>query len=220
MSQEKLLALQQMYREIDRRIEAFVRSTKIACVSGCGDCCTRFEPYISILEALIIAECLNKNPCRLHAFWDAPRDKEKVLCPFFCPGRPLHCGIYSIRPLICRLFAFSAREISGTIRYEPCQMIARHYPSEVERADRLMQREVSIPIYKEVYQRLKDIAPVLATDLHPLMRSVELALERYKDLISGEYQGVQNEDSQELAIPFSRAVREHFARLQPKEWVH
>lgn len=201
----------EIYREVDEIISAFAGCTGISCVSGCGECCRRFEPFISVLEAGIIADHIMTHPQAFQIFTQAPRDKREVLCPFFDPDRPYHCGMYALRPLICRLFAFSARRVPDVLYYEACKAIRQQHVQKVELANQLIRQGLAIPIYHDVYLRLQKIDFWLATDQHPLTRSIEIALEKQNQIACGEYQQahLQHPDSQSLAVPFSKWLRQH-----------
>lgn len=184
---QKLAHLQDLYAEIDAPINAFQEKTRLACMFGCGECCTHFEPYISVLEGLLVAEYLQKSPARLASFYEVPRCKTQLLCPFYDPYSPRHCSIHHIRPLICRLFAFSATQHGMACEYTPCRIIEHHFPSQVALGKRLVPHELQIPVYHKIYQRLCGIDKRLACDLHPLTDSVEIALHNQETLATGQY---------------------------------
>jgi Fe-S-cluster containining protein len=204
----QLNLLRQLYSEIGESIGRFQQLSGISCLFGCGDCCTRFEPYISILEGLLIAESLRQDQARCYAFYHFPRSKSDLLCPFYDPYTPLHCSIHPIRPLICRLFAFSARRAASAIEYLPCQLIARHMSARVAAAQLFVRQGVSLPVYADIHPRLRAIDFLLATDLHPLTDSVELALRHWDEMEHGQYPQVDSRDDR-FAIPFSCIVRKH-----------
>lgn len=217
----QLQALRELYADIDRRIAALQEQSGVRCVHGCGKCCTSFEPYISLLEALPIVEYLHADPASLQAFYQAPRDKSGILCPFYDPQNPRHCTIYPIRALICRLFAFSAERHGHTVCYAPCKAIQREYPREVALASQLVGAGLLIPVYLDMAQRLRSISFELATDLHPFTDSVEIALRHYDAIGSGTYHPELTGDTNPtivsgsqanqngLAVPFSVMVRKH-----------
>ena len=205
---QKVTALNEIYKEIEKKIDAFKEETQINCVFGCGECCNHFEPYISVLEGLVVAQYLRNNQEKLRIFYEIFQNKGKQLCPFYNLSNPNHCEIYEIRPMICRLFAFSAKTTNQETQYCPCKMIQNHYAEKVSRACLLVKNGFPIPIYKESYQRMQLIDFVLATDLHPLTRSIEIALKNYNRIDISE----TTEEYHYLSrnFTFSKFVREHF----------
>ena len=207
----KMSALKTIYHEIATTIAHFKEKTRIDCVYGCGDCCNHFEPYISVLEATLIVEHLQEDGERMEHFYQVPRHKLDILCPFYQVASPYHCGIHPIRPMICRLYAFSGKRANEQIHYAPCPRIRDHYAVEVVEARRLVAAGLAIPLYKDQFPRLCELDFVLATDLHPLTRSVEIAIQHWPAIISGEYQQKlaqgKSPTSKRLRVPFSRYVR-------------
>lgn len=115
-----LRALHALYAEVDAANTAFreaVREKLLAapggageaeafgCPEGCGSCCERFLPDILPVEADYAAlYILRYRPDRLHF-----ETSDHPPCPFYDADRPeAHCTIYHGRPLICRLFGYSA----------------------------------------------------------------------------------------------------------------
>ena len=108
--QEKILEMDTTYKNLENTIQIFKQKTRLDCIPGCGDCCNRFEPYISVLEGIVIANWLCQNPEALENFYSRIKNKSEILCPFYKIDSLYHCGIYSIRPFICRTFAFSGKK--------------------------------------------------------------------------------------------------------------
>lgn len=203
-------AIKEIYRQIEEKTDAFKKATGIDCVYGCGECCNRFEPYSSVLEMLVIAEHLKQNPEELELFWKAPRDKEKNLCAFYKPDSPYHCGIYKIRPLICRLYSFSGKAIpEEKMTYISCPQIKTYYGIKVSKAIELIENGFPIATYKEEYPKICKLDLILATDFHPITRSLEIALENMVDIENGIYQRKKEESdlSSMIAVPFGDLIR-------------
>lgn len=117
-----LVALHQIYEDIDTAQERWMARSPYRCPSGCGSCCERFEPDLLDVEALYLAAwMLRYQTERLNTLdWSANPSG----CPLYDPHNPHHCTVYEGRPLICRLFAFSGdRGKDGTIRYRPCKFM-------------------------------------------------------------------------------------------------
>ncbi len=175
--QNKILNLENLYKDLENKIQFFKQKTHLDCVPGCGDCCNRFEPYISVLEGIIIADWLYRNQEAMDAFGQKMKNKSEILCPFYQVGSNYHCGIYTIRPFICRLFAFSGKRQGSETKYCPCLRIQGQYPEETRIAQQYVSQGLILPIYNEEFSKICKIDFLLATDLHPLTRSIEIALE-------------------------------------------
>ena len=101
-----------LYREIDQAITSFIDSTAVNCPALCGRCCDTAASNVetSIFEvmplALNIWETGNADPVlrgleNLH---------DNDPCFFYAANVSVdtggHCTVYSLRPLVCRLFGF------------------------------------------------------------------------------------------------------------------
>jgi len=99
-------ALEELYNEVDQKIASWIESSSLTCISGCGLCCSKFEPDVISLEADYAA---------LYLCYEKPLLLEKLdplftakHCIFYDQDQAAHCRIYPARPLLCRLFAFAA----------------------------------------------------------------------------------------------------------------
>ncbi|HOX32327.1 MAG TPA: YkgJ family cysteine cluster protein [Spirochaetales bacterium] len=115
-----LAGLGELYEELEEnQSEALAsiaaRGPELACPEGCGSCCEGFVPDLLPVEARYLAAWLLAERPELAGAAGAwppsgpePRGS-KPPCPFHEAGRRGgKCGVYPARPLICRLFAFSA----------------------------------------------------------------------------------------------------------------
>ncbi len=120
-----LTDLQELYSRIDAEIAAM----NLPCAKGCGNCCY-YAIFMTTLEGQVIADYLKQlepekaqklasnlvgwiNHCQSKPAVDASlRDNDlqeignatftaKIPCPFLLGGE---CGIYPVRPLICRSY--------------------------------------------------------------------------------------------------------------------
>ncbi len=196
----------QIYEDIDQKITGIQENSCVSCVKGCGKCCQRFEPYISTLEAIPLAQFLEKNPDREQQFHKGVEEnkKEWTACPFYDHDNDNHCTIYSIRPLICRMFGFSAHQKKNKREFSSCSLIENEMPEKVKVAQRLTQSGFPVPIYQEVAKEAQKIDFDLATDYHPFSRSVEIAL----DMLRGK-QTSQDQAEEKLKAHFTQAVRKN-----------
>jgi len=126
--ERSLRDVESIYTAIDRAEAGFRESAAkagkpLSCPAGCGSCCEGFVPDVLPLEAAYLAAyILGSRPELAH------RPLSGVPpCPFYDADRPeAHCSVYRARPLICRLFAFSA--VSGKAE-EPSFALCRRMPA-------------------------------------------------------------------------------------------
>jgi Fe-S-cluster containining protein len=142
--------LKELYSDLESRIASFGRRAGLACPAGCGTCCQTFVPELSPPEADLIAGYILSTSGPLTA--DSWLEGElSGACPFYrIEGDPYHCGIYPVRPLICRLFGYAGnRGKDGKARFRPC----RHMPVE-------LPADLEIDLLMEPFgQRLESLAP-------------------------------------------------------------
>ena len=102
----------ELYQKLDNDIAAFQKSSGLKCKEGCGQCCENPKVTTSTLELLPIAFHLWQNN-EAQIWLDEVKIKDRSgSCVFYKqdsqrPGMG-RCSIYHFRPLICRLFGFSA----------------------------------------------------------------------------------------------------------------
>ncbi|MBU0928094.1 MAG: YkgJ family cysteine cluster protein [Spirochaetes bacterium] len=125
---ERLESLGYLYRRADAAVSNFVEASGVSCPFGCGSCCEAFVPDILPLEAAYLAAFLvAADRPRAYSMAAAGlearrRDDGRVGCPLYADGTPYHCTVYEARPLICRMFAFSAtRDKLGVPAFSVCR---------------------------------------------------------------------------------------------------
>jgi Fe-S-cluster containining protein len=125
---ERLEQLAYLYRRADDAVSRFAEASGVSCPFGCGSCCEGFVPDIVPLEAAYLAAYL-VGADRERAYSIAARGLEprkrpdgRTGCPLYADDRPFHCTVYEARPLICRMFAFSAtRDKRGLPTFSVCR---------------------------------------------------------------------------------------------------
>jgi len=125
---ERLEELAYLYSRADAAVAMFSESSGISCPGGCGTCCESFVPDIMPLEASYIAAYLAGTDrtlaSRIAAEGLRPRIRPdgRTGCPLYREENRYHCGIYEARPLVCRMFAFSAvRGKNGESKFSVCR---------------------------------------------------------------------------------------------------
>lgn len=176
-------AVSRLYRRLDLDSRRFQLHSGLRCLPACGRCCLSADVEATVLEMLPAALHLAQVG-RLESHRDRlgrqPEARECVLYrgepPAAAPG---HCGLYAHRPLVCRLFGFSAvldregrREVVGCrlIRQEQAEASARA-------AEEVRGGAVAIPMVGEYRMRLYGIDPTLGSRPLPINAALAQALE-------------------------------------------
>lgn len=127
----QLLLLQSVYDDIDLAQDIFLQEARRrggapSCPQGCSSCCSGFTPELLPVEADRVAYHLLLEAPELLETWRKSADASEEACPdclFHTPVSDVGgCAIYRARPLICRLFGFSAvQDKLGNPRYALCK---------------------------------------------------------------------------------------------------
>jgi Fe-S-cluster containining protein len=97
-----------LYQDADRATTALSSATGLACPTGCGECCARHDPHVTIADVEPIADAAVADGTA-EAMLDRALAAPAGPCVYFAPGRlPGGCTIYELRPVLCRLFGFAA----------------------------------------------------------------------------------------------------------------
>ena len=119
---DNLSVLDTVYRDLDRDIAEWQRSSGLVCPGGCGSCCTRFTPDITAVEAEYLSVFLLQDAPDKILLLDSENESSEKSCPLYDHHSEYHCTVYAARPLVCRLFAFSGfRDKAGARRFSPCK---------------------------------------------------------------------------------------------------
>jgi Fe-S-cluster containining protein len=130
----RMSALDKIYVRVERTQAAFRKSAEdngspVSCPQRCGTCCVHFVPDVMPIEADRLAHfLLTEKPKLIDHFLEHRIVAEAIdtACPFWNPEKPgENCMIYSVRPLICRLFGFcSVMDKSGEPEFALCRQMS------------------------------------------------------------------------------------------------
>lgn len=151
---EKIESIWEVFREVEAASDAFRTLTGVRCPDRCGECCTRSKVEASTLEMMPLAMDLwEKGEAE---FWleKIAGSAESTACVFYKaePENPLRgrCGIYEMRPLVCRLFGFfMARNKHGQLVYTGCRVIKQKDPEMHRKAVELLSMEQHLSAYTD-----------------------------------------------------------------------
>lgn len=149
---KKVSQLGAIYDDLDVEINAFQKKSGLQCIKGCGQCCTNPEIETSVLEMLPAAFYLLKN--NLSKKYEEKLKENKRQCVFYEPD-PLiegngRCGIYAFRPLICRLFGFSANiRKANNPELITCERIKKDQKDLFEKSEEEIKKGLAVPLMQK-----------------------------------------------------------------------
>lgn len=168
--------------EVERATQAFAAASGIRCRDGCGQCCLKPGVDVRPIEFLPLARELLAQGRAEAAYADARADPDGV-CVFYqgqatdaTMGR---CGVYDLRPSLCRLFGFAAVSGKRGPELAACHWHKRLQPEVVKGAQRSIDDGGTVPHFSDVAMRLSMLAPGSGMEhVMPINRAFALALEK------------------------------------------
>ncbi|MBN2736107.1 MAG: YkgJ family cysteine cluster protein [Spirochaetales bacterium] len=170
--------LHEIYCELDNEISQWALKSQFNCPEGCGLCCTNFEPRVGQAEALYLA-CyyISQSSQCLESLKSL---KEVPPCFFYDPEpgpAKGHCSVYPGRPLICRLFGFSAsRNKQQQLVFRLCKIM--HQNEERQFTEEILKERFKIlpPEMGRYSSQVNTLSPDLNWESMPLKQAVEKAI--------------------------------------------
>lgn len=172
----------EIYKEIDSIIERFKKTTGIDCLKGCGKCCEipSWKVETTVFELIPLAIHLwNVNEAEIFLDWILKTEKDDF-CIFYKKNFNNNgcCYVYSFRPLICRLFGFSAiKNKYGELIPILCSIIKKEDLNRFEKIKQMLKKGLEIPINSLYAGRIKMISPIYGKDLYPINEATKIAIE-------------------------------------------
>ena len=183
------LKLQTLYQEMAETFSSYQSSTGLACLSGCGKCCTNPDVEASVMEMI---------PFALHIYdigkmdeWLSKTEaKSHVSCLIFngdSQGQG-SCSSYQHRPSICRMFGVAGyfdKEHQATLSV--CKFIKEKYPAETKAMIKQVTLE-NTPMLSYWNSKMSDLDPQLVQERMPINEAIHRALEKVS--LYAQYQGL------------------------------
>ena len=174
-----------LYGEIDSRIEEFKGAAGLKCLPFCKACCSSLlgEIEASVFECLPLGVHLWQTgdaELILRELDQAGSDHPCPLCtPDDTPPASWGCRFYRWRPLICRLFAFSAvLDKHGRAKIALCRTLKELEPDAEDRINRQIRQGLKIPVIPHLAQKAFSLNPSLGQRRYPFRLSLKHAIER------------------------------------------
>ncbi len=178
--ERKVQLVESLFLKLDQEIAQFQQSSKLSCVSGCGNCCTFPNVEASPIEFL---------PWAFHLFINGEAENtlnelnknQSLTCFIYKPlsiidqGR---CSNYKYRGLICRLFGFAANtDKYGNLRLATCKIIKEGQAEAYNTTAEAMSKDLYVPVFTEYYMQLNQIDFTLGNKILPVNKALKMALE-------------------------------------------
>jgi len=177
---ERLFAV---YSELEEQMARFKKAARIDCPGKCQKCCETAR--------LVEASPLEMLPLSNHLWQRGEAEsaleqlrKMDTEFPCFLLNRnpyPLSkggCNYYSYRPLVCRLFGFSAvPDKYGSPRIALCKPMKESNPEIEDHINEMIREGLGVPIVSHFSRRVAFIDPNLGQDRYSINHSLKKALE-------------------------------------------
>lgn len=176
--QEKVDAVNDVFRELDQEIATFQERSGLHCRFGCGKCCFKADIEATALEFLPFAHYLYEK--NLAFEWLERLKTTEPVCLILNPTQETQglCSEYTHRGLICRLFGYSARTNKyGKKELVTCQIIKTEQSDAYGKAQAGIEAGESIPVMSNFYMKLHAIDQQLAQDFYPINEAIKRAIE-------------------------------------------
>lgn len=176
----RLGEVQKLYSRLDREQKDFSSLLGIGCNQGCGTCCENYFPDITNAEAEYMAMGILLQGNEKEVLEKLHSIKDRRSCPLYIKDRPYHCSVYSVRPLICRLFGNSVtKDKNDRPVFRDCRWKENPRIISAEELERLHDRLVIMENYGI---QLEEIQPE-DNATYPLDEALERAIYKIKFLL-------------------------------------
>lgn len=181
---EKIEQVKEVLQSAHQETESFGLKTTLHCLSGCGQCCENPLIEVTVLEMLPLAKFLIETN-KADEILNKIKDRTDGICVIFEPhAEKTHqgrCGVYAYRPLICRLFGFSARRSKeGKAQLVTCQNIKIDQAQTVRMIEeKFADQSLTAPMVTDFGMRLLSIDPDLAKETFPINVALQRAIEMW-----------------------------------------
>jgi Fe-S-cluster containining protein len=179
----KAVLLEGVFDSLERDIAVFRKKTRMHCPPACGHCCTKADVQTSELEMLPMALALMRRGEADRWYEEAERRGFEGVCVFYAPEPGIDagkCSRYTGRPLICRLFGFSANtDKYGAPRLVACSVAKATDMDLVEKVqDDVAAGRIKAPLMSLYALKVAAIDPSMANELFPVNLALKKAVDR------------------------------------------
>lgn len=182
---ERVEFVRALLEQAEAESAALRARTALACPPGCGACCLSPEVETTVAELLPMALELVRSgrAAALLETLAAETPDAPKRCVLYAPDpddpRRGRCQAYAERPLICRLFGFTARrDRLGRPRLAACATMRSVAPENVAAAERAIEAGLPVAIGGDLSRLLAIELPGEGSQQLPINVALRRALER------------------------------------------
>jgi uncharacterized protein len=179
-----VLAVDQVFRELDEHIERVASKTGMRCRYLCNECCRKTDIEASPIEFIPLAASLYESGKVDEFLTRLDKSDETGYCVLLSSEAWKEgnwaCQQYDKRGLICRLFGYGYRlNREGIPELVTCKTLKEDCPEAVAKA-RLEGTEFpeEVPLFRNYSMQLYGIDPDLATKQFPINKAIRMAIEK------------------------------------------
>ena len=190
------LILMDLFASLDEDIQEFKEASRLDCPARCGYCCEGSEIETTVLEMMPLANYLwNAGETEVW-FQKAVNGNPKGRCILYCSDEAKagqgRCLFYAYRPLICRLFGFSAKQDKHARPvFVTCKVIKETQAECYTRIQKRIKEGMPVPAMASYAFQVSCLDIALGTKQWPINEAIRMALEKIG--LSGVFQKQQNE---------------------------
>jgi hypothetical protein len=180
----RIAQLEEVYDELNDSINRTMLQTGLRCLPGCRSCCETPSSNIevSILEFLPLSMHLWQNDKAGQLLEILELKTEDDPCVLLQNDTTLlpegGCSHYGFRPLMCRLFGFSAMVgRDGFPSPVICKLVKVNYPDIMRKVVDSVNGGLDIAVFSNFARRVKGIDPYLAERVYPINQALKKAIE-------------------------------------------
>lgn len=173
--------LWQVYQGLDEEITIFKETAGIDCPKFCKKCCATSARNIevSVFEVLPLALTLWQKGEAKEWLDKLDTLEDGAPCVLFNndPAKISGCSAYLWRPLLCRLFGFSAcLDKNGNPLVVLCKELKKQAPGVETRVQKLVDAGLKIPVNSYYAQKTANLHPYLGQSRYPINEALKKAL--------------------------------------------
>ncbi|MFZ5753186.1 MAG: YkgJ family cysteine cluster protein [Bacillota bacterium] len=172
------------YNELDSLITNFKAKTQLDCLKGCRKCCHTPAHNIeaSVLEMLPLSIHIWQSGQEEYWLQKLSETRPEDPCVLYIPNPSIKseggCSKYTWRPLLCRLFGFSAvTDKQGKPVVALCKKVKQLNPDLEAKIQCLIDGGLKVPINSHFAERVSFLNPFFGQTLYPINEAFRLALE-------------------------------------------
>jgi uncharacterized protein len=175
--------LRRIFRDVDEKVEEFKALTGVRCPDMCGICCASEKVETTVVEMMPLAEELWKTGRADHFLEKIQEFEDRGPCVFFekdkiTPGNG-RCGVYALRPLICRLFGFfTVKDKTGKYVYGSCKVMKEKYPENYKKAVELVERGDHLSNVTDHTIKIISMGTGISKKMYPINLAAKMAIEK------------------------------------------